>query len=60
MAPEWGYLEGFTRRVGRFNICGGCDYEIKHKGFLHISETQYLLPSGRVKIKSMLAEDMVD
>jgi hypothetical protein len=60
MAPEWGYLESFARKVGRFSICGGCDYELRRKGFLHISETQYLLPSGKVKMKSMPPEDMVD
>ncbi len=59
MAPEHGYMEGFARKVGKYNICGGCDYGLKTKGFLHISESQYLLPSGRVKVKAVLAEDKV-
>jgi hypothetical protein len=59
MAPAYGSLEGFARKVGIFSICTGCNYEINRKGFLHISETQYLMPSGRVKIKSVPAEDMV-
>lgn len=51
MAPEYGSLEGFARKVGKYQICGGCDCELKGKGFLHISETQYLFPSGKVKVR---------
>jgi hypothetical protein len=49
MAPEYGFLEGFAGKVGKHSICGGCDHELRTKGFLHISETQWLLPSGKVK-----------
>ena len=60
MAAAYGSLEAFARKVGIFTICTGCNYEINRKGFLHISETQYLLPSGRVRTKSVRAEDRVD
>jgi hypothetical protein len=59
MAPEWGFLEGFAKKVGIYKICGGCYYELKRKGFLHLSESQYLLPSGRVKVKNVPIEDKV-
>ena len=59
MAPEFGFRERFARKVGKYKICTGCDYEIRRKKFLHVSATQYLLPSGRVKIKSARAEDKV-
>lgn len=57
MAPQYGSLESFARKVGKYNICTGCNYELGRKGFLHISETQWLLPSGRVKVKKVLVED---
>jgi hypothetical protein len=60
MAPEYGYLEGFARKVGKYGICGGCDCELRRKRFLHISESQYLLPSGRVRTRKAPAEDRVD
>jgi len=52
MAPEYDFLEGFARKVGKYSICGGCDYEIRNKGWLHITEVQYLFPSGRVKVRT--------
>jgi hypothetical protein len=60
MAPEYGSLERFARVVGKYRICAGCDYELRRKGFLHISETQWLLPSGQVRIKKVVVEDRVD
>jgi len=51
MAPEYGYLERFARKVGKFKICAGCDYELRRKGYLPISETKDLLPSGRVRTR---------
>ncbi len=59
MAKEDGYMEGFARKVGKYKICDCCNAELKAKGFLHISESQYLLPSGRVKVKAVPAEDKV-
>jgi hypothetical protein len=55
MGREWGYREGFARKVGKYKICNGCNYQLKRKGFLQISNTQYLLSSGRV-VKRMPAE----
>jgi len=57
MASEYGYMESFARRVGKHRICGGCDYELRRKRSLHISETQWLLPSGRVRTGKAQAED---
>lgn len=59
MAREWGYLEGFARKVGKYRICDSCNVELKKNGFLHIAGGKYLLPSGRVKIKEVPAEDKV-
>jgi len=50
-------MESFARRVGKHRICGGCDYELRRKRSLHISETQWLLPSGRVRTGKAQAED---
>ena len=59
MAPEYGYMESFGRKVGKYRICSGCDGELTRVGFLHISASQYLYPSGRVKTKNVPAEDNV-
>lgn len=50
-------MESFARKVGKHRICTGCDYELRRKGFLHISESQYLLPPGRVEVRNVPAED---
>jgi hypothetical protein len=49
MAPQYGSLERFGVKVGHFSICAGCALQLKRKKFLQISETQKLLPSGRIK-----------
>jgi hypothetical protein len=59
IAPEYGYLESFARKVGKYKICTRCDYELRRKGFLHLSESQYLYPSGHVRIRNVPAEDKV-
>jgi hypothetical protein len=59
IAPEYGYLESFGRKVGKYRICSGCDYELRRTGVLHISPSQYLYPSGHVKTKNVPAEDKV-
>lgn len=59
MAPEHGYMESFARKVGKYNICTSCDVELRKNGFLHISDSQALLPSGDVKIKAVPPEDKV-
>jgi hypothetical protein len=48
MAPEWGYSESFARKVGKLRICASCDYELTNRKYLRISETHYLLASGKV------------
>jgi hypothetical protein len=50
MAKEYGYMEGFARKVGKYEICDWCDMELKNKRCLHISEDELLLSSGRVKV----------
>jgi hypothetical protein len=59
MAPEYGFRESFARKVGKYSICTNCDYELRHKGFLRISESQILLSTGRVRIKNVWPEDKV-
>jgi hypothetical protein len=59
MAPEYGFMEGFARKVGKYKICDWCNVELREKGSLHISESQYLLPSGRVRTRNVPAEDKV-
>jgi hypothetical protein len=49
MAPQYGSLIGFGKRIGKYDVCAWCVEEIVKKGYLHISETQYLYPSGQVK-----------
>ena len=51
MAPEYGSLDKFARNIGKYKICDGCNAAMKRKGCLHISASQYLLPSGRVTTK---------
>jgi len=62
MAKEYGYTEGFARKVGKYRICDSCNVEVIRKGSLRISQTHclYLLPSGRVKVKAVPAEEKVD
>jgi len=57
MAPEYGYMEGFARKVGKYKICDSCNAVLITKGSLHISASQYLLPSGRVRVEKVRAED---
>jgi len=57
MASEYGSLDRFARNIGKYKICDGCNREIKRKGYLHISESQYLLLSGRVKTQTIPEED---
>ena len=52
-------MEGFAKKVGKYKICGWCEAELRKKRFLHISESQYLLPAGRVKVVKVPAEDKV-
>jgi len=59
MAREHGYMEGFARKVGKYKICTSCDVELIKNGVLHISGSQYLLPSGWVKVKPVPTEDKV-
>jgi hypothetical protein len=59
MAREHGYMEGFARQVGRYKICTSCDVELIDNERLRISESQTLLPSGRVETKAVPPEDKV-
>jgi len=49
MAAQYGSLYSFARMVGHMKICSGCDEELRSKGCLRISETQFLLASGKVR-----------
>lgn len=51
MSTQYGYMEDFARKVGNYSICGCCDGELEKKGFLHITNFQYLMPDGSVKTK---------
>jgi len=59
MARQYGYMEGFARKVGKYKICTSCDTELIVKGALRISASQLLLPSGRVRTRDVPAEDKV-
>jgi hypothetical protein len=59
MAREYGFLEGFATKLGNYKICTSCDTELTRKGLLHISDTQYLLPSGRIKTRNAVKKDQV-
>jgi hypothetical protein len=48
MAPDYGSLATFGRKVGRVNICGSCFQELRRKKYLHISEYQWLYPDGKI------------
>jgi hypothetical protein len=49
MAMRYGGLERFAGMVGKKRICASCAFELSKNGFLRISETQILLPDGKVK-----------
>jgi hypothetical protein len=57
MAPEYGYMEGFAKKVGKYKICDSCNAVLITNGYLHISASQLLLPSGRVKVINVPAAD---
>jgi len=59
MARQYGYMEDFARKVGKYKICTSCDTELIAKGALRISESQLLLASGRVRTRAVPAEDKV-
>jgi len=55
MAPQYGYMYGPGRKVGKHEICSNCDYELNKKGYLHISHgkiDKFLMPNGRITITS--------
>lgn len=41
------------RKVGKYEICTSCDYELGRKGELHISQGRYdkfLMPNGKIRV----------
>lgn len=51
MSILYGFLDSYAKTVGKLDICGHCNNELKEKGYLQVSEgrdNKYLLPSGEV------------
>lgn len=46
-------MERRGTKIGKYEICGSCQVQLRKKGFLQISETQYLYPNGRVRVKKV-------
>gem|GEM_PF-4928704 len=48
MCVGFGYREQFARTVGRYRICTSCDHALRTRGYLRPSQTEKVLPSGKV------------
>ncbi len=46
IGAEWGYMQGYTKPIGRYHICGGCVVEMSKQHFLHPDANTYILPDG--------------
>jgi hypothetical protein len=57
MGRQYGYSEDYARKVGKFRICTSCDAVLTKNNKLHISPSQILLLSGRVKTVRVPAAD---
>jgi hypothetical protein len=49
MGLEYGYLQGFARKIGDFKICTVCDGELRRRGFLRLHDNEVVLPDGSLK-----------